>query len=96
MIGTTFNELQRQRYNAPLTLEQTRVELQRTFGDEILVSLMCQYVPWGKAKNDPKLGRVITRREYDKVKDVLFALELDGFTQDLSAATADYIPDWDD
>ena len=70
--------------------------LKRTFGDEILVSLMCQYVPWGKAKNDPKLGRVITRREYDKVKDVLFALELDGFTQDLSAATADYIPDWDD
>ena len=43
--------------------------LKRTFGDEILVSLMCQYVPWGKAKNDPKLGRVITRREYDKVKD---------------------------
>ena len=70
--------------------------LKRTFGDEILVSLMCQYVPWGKAKHDSKLGRVITRREYDKVKDVLFALELDGFTQDLSAATADYIPDWDD
>ena len=69
--------------------------LKRTFGGEILVSLMCQYVPWGKAKHDPKLGRVLTRREYDKVKDVLFALELDGFTQDLSAATADYIPDWD-
>lgn len=69
--------------------------LKRTFGDEILVSLMCQYVPWGEAKHHPKLGRTITRREYDKVKDVLFALDMDGFTQDLSSATPDFIPDWD-
>ncbi len=34
MIGTTFNELQRQRYNAPMTMEQARAELQKTFGDE--------------------------------------------------------------
>ncbi|MBR1667427.1 MAG: carboxylesterase/lipase family protein [Bacteroidaceae bacterium] len=34
MIGTTFNELQRQRYNQPMTMEQAREELQRTFGDE--------------------------------------------------------------
>ena len=69
--------------------------LKRYFGDQILVSLMCQYVPCGEAKTDPKLGRKITPREYDKVKRVLFELELDGFTQDLSSATEDYIPDWD-
>ncbi|MBQ1943785.1 MAG: radical SAM protein, partial [Ruminococcus sp.] len=68
--------------------------LKRCFGDELLVSLMCQYVPCGAAKNDPKLNRTITRREYDKVKHVLFGLELDGFTQDLSAATEEYIPEW--
>lgn len=68
--------------------------LKRNFGDELLVSLMCQYVPCGAAKNDPKLNRTITRREYDKVKRVLFGLELDGFTQDLSAATEEYIPEW--
>ena len=56
---------------------------------------MCQYVPCGAAKDDPKLNRKITAREYDKVKRVLFELELDGFTQDLSSATEDYIPDWD-
>ena len=69
--------------------------LKRTFGDEILVSLMCQYVPWGEAKRHPKLGRKITRREYDKVKDALFANNIDGFTQDLSSASEEYIPDWD-
>ena len=34
LIGTTFNELQRQRYNQPMTMQQAREELQRTFGDE--------------------------------------------------------------
>ena len=34
MIGTTFNELQRQRYNQKITLDEARTELQRTFGDE--------------------------------------------------------------
>jgi len=68
--------------------------LKSCFDRQILVSLMCQYVPFGKAKTDPKLGRKITRREYEKVKKVLYDLELDGFTQDLSSATEDYIPDW--
>lgn len=69
--------------------------LKRSFGDQIMVSLMCQYVPWGEVKNDPKLGRKITKREYEKVKRELFSLNLDGFTQDLSSATTEYIPDWD-
>ena len=34
LIGTTFNELQRQRYNQPMTMQQAREELQRTFGEE--------------------------------------------------------------
>lgn len=68
--------------------------LAHEFGNQIMVSLMCQYIPWGEVKNDPKLGRKITKREYEKVKKVLFSLGLDGFTQDLSSATEDYIPDW--
>ncbi|MBR1483351.1 MAG: radical SAM protein [Ruminococcus sp.] len=69
--------------------------LHRRFGDEIMVSLMCQYVPCGEAKHDAKLGRTVTRREYRKVTDALFSLGMDGFTQDLSSATKDFIPDWD-
>ena len=34
MIGTTFNELQHQRYKQKLTFAEARTELQRTFGDE--------------------------------------------------------------
>ncbi|MBP5799351.1 MAG: carboxylesterase/lipase family protein [Prevotella sp.] len=47
MIGTTFNELQRIRYGQPLTLEQARTELQRTFGDETdaYISAFCEAYP---------------------------------------------------
>ena len=50
--------------------------LERYFKNEILLSLMCQYVPCGEAKGDPKLGRKITRREYEKVKRVMYLTAL--------------------
>lgn len=60
-----------------------------------LISLMCQYIPFGESKNIPELNRKITRREYEKVKQKLFDLNLDGFLQDLSSADEKYIPTWD-
>ena len=50
------------------------------------VSLMSQYVPCGRAEEFPEINRTITRREYEKVRDVLFELELDGYMQGRSAA----------
>ena len=68
--------------------------LSENFGSP-LVSLMCQYIPCGKAKDILELNRKITKREYEKVKNALFELELDGFVQDLSSADEKYIPTWD-
>lgn len=63
---------------------------------DVLVSLMSQYVPMGLAKTMPPLDRRITQEEYDAVLSYLYLLELDnGYTQDFSAATAEYIPDFD-
>lgn len=64
-------------------------------GFEFLVSLMAQYVPLGVADKFPKLNRKITQREYEKVKNYLFDLELEGFVQDLESASKDYVPLWD-
>lgn len=69
--------------------------IKRSYDKQVLVSLMCQYVPVNKAHDFPKINRTITRREYDKVKYELYALDLDGFTQDLTSASTDFIPDWD-
>lgn len=68
--------------------------IKRSYDKQVLVSLMCQYVPVNKAHDFPKINRTITRREYEKVKSELYALGLDGFTQDLSSASTDFIPDW--
>ena len=63
---------------------------------EILVSLMSQYVPMGKARRMPPLDRRITETEYDAVLSYMMLLGIeDGFTQDFSAATSDYTPDFD-
>ena len=61
----------------------------------IPVSLMAQYTPCGELSAFPELGRPITRREQEKVEDALFALGLEGFTQERSARGRRYIPDWD-
>lgn len=63
---------------------------------DVLVSLMSQYVPMGRAKKLPPFDRRITQQEYDAVLSYLYFLELDhGYTQDFTAASADYIPSFD-
>ena len=65
------------------------------FSDKVLVSLMGQYIPYGKAHEHPDLNRKITKREYNKVLDHLVDLELDGFAQELESADKSYIPKWE-
>lgn len=58
----------------------------------VLVSLMAQYLPCGRAQDFPEINRRITRREYEKVQDLLFSLGLDGFVQERSSAKKEFIP----
>ena len=60
--------------------------------DGVLVSLMAQYIPCGKAADHPEINRTITRREYHKVQEHLFALNLDGFVQEPQSASRSFIP----
>ena len=69
--------------------------IKQNFGDNVLLSLMGQYIPFGKANEHPDINRKITKREYNKVLDHLVELELDGFAQDLKSADESYIPVWD-
>lgn len=58
------------------------------------VSLMAQYTPCGRAAEFPGLHRSITQRELDKVTQVLYSLNLEGFVQERSASSNTYIPDF--
>ena len=71
--------------------------VKRRFGDQVLLSLMCQYIPMGKVSDSEfsRINRKITRREYDKVKLEMMRLGIDGFTQELSSADESYVREWD-
>ncbi len=64
---------------------------------EIPVSLMAQYTPpedFPEGEKYPELKRKITKRELEKVEDVLFKLDLDGFVQDIDASKESFLPDF--
>lgn len=69
--------------------------INKNFHDDVLVSLMGQYIPHGKADEFNKLNRKITKREYNKVLNYLIDCGLDGFAQELNSANEKYIPQWD-
>jgi hypothetical protein len=58
----------------------------------VLVSLMRQYTPM-PGMTAP-FDRPITDEEYDAVLSWMYLNDLEGFVQEASAATADYIPDF--
>ena len=59
---------------------------------QVLVSLMRQYTPMGTLP--APFDRRITDEEYDAVLSWMYLNELEGFTQEESAATEDFIPDF--
>ncbi|MGN0625668.1 MAG: radical SAM protein [Oscillospiraceae bacterium] len=62
----------------------------------VLVSLMSQYLPCGKAENYPEINRTLYQEEYDEVEAYLFQKGIeDGFLQELSSADDAYIPAFD-
>lgn len=69
--------------------------IKENFSNNVMTSLMAQYTPCKSCEDIPELNRKITQREYDKVLDKLFELELEGFAQELTSASKDYIPKWD-
>ena len=62
---------------------------------DVIFSLMSQYTPTNLCEDD-NLNRCLTREEYDEIEDYLFDSGIeDGFIQELSSASEDYIPPFD-
>lgn len=65
------------------------------FKDNVLISLMSQYVPMGRAADYPEINRRLTTFEYRKVLAECERIGFDGFTQERSSATTELTPDFD-
>ena len=69
--------------------------LKEHFGSELAVSLLFQYTPLHTLEQK-ELNRTLTKRECQKVFDALCDLELtNGFVQDLTSATDEFVPAFD-
>lgn len=62
---------------------------------EVLLSLMSQYIPCGHAGEFREINRPLRRGEAKKTEEYMGYLGLEGFTQEQSAASTQYIPDFD-
>ena len=62
------------------------------FADDVLVSLMRQYTPMGGLP--APFDRTVTDEEYDAVLSWMYLNDLEGFTQEETAAEKTYIPDF--
>ncbi len=63
---------------------------------EVMVSLMGQYLPLGRAAEHPEISRRLLPREYRRVTEHMDAIGLHrGYVQELSAADEAYIPPFD-
>ena len=60
--------------------------------DGTKVSLLAQYVPYGRACEFKAINRRITQREYNKVLKEYERLGFDGYVQELESASEEYIP----
>jgi len=59
------------------------------------VSLMCQYIPFGRAQDFPELNRRISKREYLRVYNhLLTKSSVNGYIQEHDSAKEEYIPDF--
>lgn len=60
------------------------------------VSVMAQYFPTYKAKEIEDINRKITKREYKKVEDFLYSLDLEnGYIQECGKNEEIYVPKWE-
>lgn len=64
--------------------------------DDIYVSVMAQYFPTYKAKDDNLINRKLNKKEYTEVLNYLYSLDLkNGYIQELGLHEEEYVPNFD-
>lgn len=63
--------------------------------NDTLVSIMSQYTPSGDISHHPELNRRLTEQEYQKICQTAEELGIEGFLQELSSASEEYVPEFD-
>lgn len=63
--------------------------------EDTYVSVMAQYFPTYKAKEDDLINRKLTKKEYKEIEEFLYTLDLkNGYMQELGGHEEEYVPDF--
>lgn len=63
--------------------------------EDTYVSVMAQYFPTYKAKEDDLINRKLTKKEYKEIEEYLYTLDLrNGYMQELGEHEEEYVPDF--
>ena len=63
---------------------------------KVYVSIMAQYFPTYKAKEDESINRKLNKKEYKEIEDYLYMLDLkNGYIQELGEHEEEYVPNFD-
>lgn len=64
--------------------------------NDIYISVMAQYFPTYKAKQDKLINRKLTKKEYNQIEEYLYSLDLEnGYIQELGEHEEEYVPAFD-
>lgn len=69
--------------------------IKENFNEDVPVSIMAQYFPTNKAMEYSDINRKLTEEEYNEIEEYVFALNLDGYMQDLEENEEQYVPNFD-
>ena len=70
--------------------------IKENFDEDTYISVMAQYFPTYKAKENDKINRKITKKEYKEVEEYLYCLNLkNGYIQELGDHEEEYVPTFD-
>lgn len=69
--------------------------LKENVENKAYVSIMAQYFPTYKAKEDKFLNRKLTNKEYSEIENYLYTLDIEnGYMQDLGKHEEEYVPNF--
>ena len=70
--------------------------IKKNLPNEIYISIMAQYFPTYKAKEDEIINRKLTKEEWQEIEDYVHDIGIEnGFIQELGEHEEEYVPKWD-
>ena len=79
-----------------LNTKNTLKYVKENFDENTYISIMAQYFPTYKAKEDKLINRKLTKKEYKEIENYLYLLNLkNGYIQELGEHEEEYVPNFD-